>query len=75
MTINLEALNENLRNKKHITVTHGGGITTMFVNSRKATYKGIKAIDLSDEMKKKFENVILFSNMEHLHQIPKIIYR
>ena len=40
-TFNHAAAQENMRNKKHVRMTHGGGITTLFIDSKKVTYKGI----------------------------------
>lgn len=74
MNQNLEAVAENARNKKHIHLTHGGGITTLAIDSKKATYRGTKAKDLSEEQKKKFENIVLFMFLSSLQQIPKIVY-
>jgi len=74
MSINIEAVAENAENKKHVKLTHGGGITTLIVDSKQAKYKGVPVIALSDEQKKKFENIILFMHLPDLKQIPKIIY-
>lgn len=74
VTFNHAAAAENQRNMCFVTLTHGGGITALSVNSKQATYKGIKVVDLSYDMKRKFENILLFSFLPKLKQIPKIIY-
>lgn len=73
--VNHEAYLENEKNRKHVSVTHGGGITTMFIDQNNVTYKGVRAKDLSDEHKKKLENLVLFMHIASLKQIPKIVYR
>jgi hypothetical protein len=70
-----KAYQENVHNKKHVKVTHGGGITTMYVDSKSVTYNGVKAAQLSDEYKKKLENRLLFLFLPTLRQVPKIVYR
>lgn len=74
MNINIAAVAENEANRKHITLTHGGGVTTLTINSNKVTYKGVPASQLSDEKKKKLENVILFMYIESLQQVPILKY-
>ena len=73
-TFNHEAARENVRNKKHVAMTHGGGITTLAIDSKKVTYKGIPAELLSDEQKRKLENIILFLFLPELRQVPMIVY-
>lgn len=71
--VNLAAVAENERNRKHITLTHGGGVTTLSIG-KKATYKGVSVERLSAGQKKKLENVVLFMYIESLHQMPIIKY-
>jgi hypothetical protein len=72
-TFNHVAARENIANKKHVTLTHGGGITTLSIG-RKVTYKGIPAPLLSVYEKKKLENIILFMFLPELKQMPVITY-
>ena len=73
--VNAEAYLENARNMKHCkVVNHNNGITTLTVDSKRATYRGVPAELLSDEQKKKLENIILFTHIHLLKQIPVITY-
>lgn len=74
MKNNEEAHQENLRNKKHVRLTHGGGKTMLAIDSKRVTYKGTPAVSLSDEQKRKLENLVLFSFLSELKQIPIIKY-
>lgn len=74
MKTNVAAIAENEANRQHIKLTHGGGVTTLSIDSKQVKYRGVPAVLLSDEQKKKLENVILFMFIESLQQVPKIAY-
>jgi hypothetical protein len=73
-TFNHVAAKENEDNKKHIKLTHGGGVTSLTIDSKLVTYNGTAAFLLSDEHKRKLENRILFTYLKDLKQVPAFIY-
>lgn len=73
-TFNHAAARENMANKKHVKLTHGGGITSLIIDQKKVTLHGIPAELLSTEQKKKLENLILFMFIPELKQLPIILY-
>lgn len=74
MTVNLQAVAENEHNRTCVKLTHGGGVTTLSIDKNKATYRGVPAVLLTADQKKKLENVILFMFIESLQQVPLIKY-
>ena len=73
-TFNHEAARENARNRKHIQLTHGNGVTSLMVNKKLVTYNGTPAELLSDEQKKKLTNRLLFMYLGEAHQMPLVLY-
>ena len=73
-TFNHAAARENEHNKKCVRLSSAFGVTALNVDSKKATYRGIPVSLLSDEQKKKFENIILFLFLAQLKEMPVITY-
>ncbi len=74
MSINLVAYEENKRNEKHMTMYENGDRFVIVVDGHKATYKGRTIFDLTNTEKRKFETLLLLTNMSRGKQ-PKIVFR
>ena len=62
--MNIAAYEENLRNQKHFKVHQGGGRTTIEVDGHQATYRGKQIANLSNKEKRKFETLVMLTNLD-----------